>query len=133
MPTRKIQTEEYYEDIKRDNSGDVQFVSVASGLTASQSGTITTTPNQQAKFIQAQVTLGPTNTLDTPSLSLKVNGGNTWTTSVAAASTNLTTTYTFTLSVTSPSLTADATVAGGTGTLTVTWLFEDRIALERRA
>lgn len=123
--TTWVETVQMYQEVKRDTTGAVQFVNVAAGLTATQSGTTTTTPTGQAQFIKVSGTLGAT--LDTPSVVLKINGGNTFSTSVAATNTTLTFTNKWTIRATSPSLLANATVVAGTGTLTVTWKFEDRV------
>jgi len=110
--------------VKRDLGGSVQFAVITpslatTGITSAATKTVTIAPSGQAFFIKAIGTLGTG--VDTPAVSLKINGANTKTSSVAATNTTLNFTTTWTTTVSTPSLTAIGSVAGGTGTLTVTW------------
>jgi len=127
-----IRTADMYQEIKRDLTGDVQFLGIASGLTATTtttSATVSTATTATGLIQFTKMSAIATGGFTTATISLLRNGsviatttGGTGTTLVTSNTVNLTGTNTFT---------AQLHLAAGTpGTLTFTANRENRFNME---
>lgn len=132
-------------EIKRNVNGSIVWDQVASqntaGITSASPGTVSTTVGKSCLFIKAQGSLGTGVTTPNISLTITTGGGaTTFSTSFGNTNANTSTSFSTTIPLTTQgvgtnaptsvglasnaSLIASGSVAGGTGTLSITWSHE---------